>query len=297
MILLALIGGGAALWHGHRAPSEAPTGLSISADRGARDATTPQMVFDGKVETGFYSAHDDWQYVQVEFPEEVLFNGLRRHMRGGADRRVMQGEGASWSQDGHSYTKLLGETTTGWEGYTNYKPHAWHSVPYGWSEWLRPDRPVRLKYLRFQWDGDDDILDEVELDTRPVPKPPAPGETGQTTTRSGLGYTVLRQGSSPVTAARGDEVVTHYAGWLVDGTQLDSSWDRGQPLTVPLGQEHLIRGLEEGVLGMREGEVRRLYIPPDLAYGRHSPPGGRIPPNATLIFEVELVDVNKNGAP
>jgi FKBP-type peptidyl-prolyl cis-trans isomerase len=90
-------------------------------------------------------------------------------------------------------------------------------------------------------------------------------------------------------AQSGDTVSVNYTGWLTDGTQFDSSYDRGQPFSFQLGTGGVIQGWDQGVAGMQAGGKRRLTIPPDLAYGA----GGRgaIPPNATLIFEVELVEI------
>lgn len=90
-------------------------------------------------------------------------------------------------------------------------------------------------------------------------------------------------------AQSGDTVSVNYTGWLTDGTQFDSSYDRGQPFTFQIGVGGVIQGWDEGIVGMKVGGKRRLTIPPDLAYGS----GGRgsIPPNATLIFEVELEEI------
>ncbi len=90
-------------------------------------------------------------------------------------------------------------------------------------------------------------------------------------------------------AQTGDTVSVNYTGWLTDGTQFDSSYDRGQPFSFQLGVGAVIQGWDQGVVGMKVGGKRRLTIPPDLAYGA----GGRgaIPPNATLIFEVELMGI------
>ena len=91
-------------------------------------------------------------------------------------------------------------------------------------------------------------------------------------------------------AERGDDVVMHYVGKLLDGTQFDSSRNRRDPLGFSLGAGDLIKGLDQGVEGMRVGGTRRIIIPADLAYGE-SGCGGVIPPGATLVFDVELLEV------
>ena len=100
-------------------------------------------------------------------------------------------------------------------------------------------------------------------------------------------------------ASPGDEVSVHYTGWVYDedapnrrGQQFDSSRERGQPITFMLGAGRVIRGWDDGVAGMRVGGQRVLMIPASLGYGRKGA-GGVIPPNASLVFEVELVDVKK----
>lgn len=108
-------------------------------------------------------------------------------------------------------------------------------------------------------------------------------------TASGLYLRDLRAGEGEP-AAEGDTVVVHYSGWLPDGTQFDSSRDRGEPFSFVLGEGRVIRGWEEGVAGLREGGLRRLVIPPDLGYGPIGA-GDVIPPDATLVFEVELLEV------
>ena len=92
------------------------------------------------------------------------------------------------------------------------------------------------------------------------------------------------------TAVAGKKVSVHYTGWLVDGTRFDSSKDRGDPFIFPLGKGHVIKGWDEGVAGMKVGGKRKLIVPAQLGYGSRGA-GGVIPPNATLVFEVELLRV------
>lgn len=91
-------------------------------------------------------------------------------------------------------------------------------------------------------------------------------------------------------AQAGNTVSVHYKGTLLNGTVFDSSYNRGTPFSFTLGQNRVIQGWEQGVLGMKVGGKRKLVIPPDLAYGAAGVPGA-IPPNAELVFEVELLDV------
>jgi FKBP-type peptidyl-prolyl cis-trans isomerase FkpA len=113
------------------------------------------------------------------------------------------------------------------------------------------------------------------------------------TTPSGLQYEDTVTGSGDVAKA-GQRVTVHYTGWLyndgVQGAKFDSSKDRNDPFVFPLGAGHVIKGWDEGVQGMAVGGTRRLVIPAALGYGARGA-GGVIPPNATLLFEVELLAV------
>ena len=110
------------------------------------------------------------------------------------------------------------------------------------------------------------------------------------TTASGLTYEDLTEGTgaSPQT---GQTVVVHYTGWLTNGTKFDSSLDRRSPFQFAIGQGQVIAGWDEGVSSMKIGGRRKLTIPPSLGYGARGA-GGVIPPNATLVFEVELLEVH-----
>ena len=108
-------------------------------------------------------------------------------------------------------------------------------------------------------------------------------------TFSGLQYVDLVTGDGREVHV-GETAFVHYTGWLEDGTKFDSSVDRGEPFSFRLGAGRVIKGWDEGVVGMRIGTKRKLIIPPDLGYGSRGA-GRIIPPNATLIFEVELLDL------
>lgn len=108
-------------------------------------------------------------------------------------------------------------------------------------------------------------------------------------TDSGLKFDDLAVGDGEQAAA-GQRVVVHYTGWLSDGRKFDSSVDRNEPFSFALGRGQVIRGWDEGVAGMRVGGKRRLTIPPQLGYGAQGA-GGVIPPNATLVFDVELLEI------
>ncbi len=124
---------------------------------------------------------------------------------------------------------------------------------------------------------------------------PAAAQTAEKTitTPSGLQISDSKIGTG-ATPRPGQTCVMHYTGWLYQGgakgKKFDSSVDRGQPFEFPIGQGHVIRGWDEGVATMKVGGKRTLIIPPELGYGSRGA-GGVIPPNATLIFDVELLDV------
>ena len=120
---------------------------------------------------------------------------------------------------------------------------------------------------------------------------PAKPKGAPTKTASGLEYWDLKKGTG-AEAKSGQVVKVHYTGWLVDGKKFDSSVDRNEPFRFALGAGEVIKGWDEGVAGMKVGGKRQLRIPPELGYGQRGAPGA-IPPNATLIFDVELLGIDK----
>ena len=126
--------------------------------------------------------------------------------------------------------------------------------------------------------------------TTPAPATPAWG--ARRVTSSGLRIIEVSPGRGERTAELGNAVFVHYNGRLQsNGQKFDSSYDRGEPIDFRLGERRVIAGWEEGIAGMKEGEKRQLIIPPQLGYGAQ--PMGPIPPNSTLVFDVELVRIGQ----
>jgi FKBP-type peptidyl-prolyl cis-trans isomerase len=124
----------------------------------------------------------------------------------------------------------------------------------------------------------------LAADMKPTDKPAGEQEV---TTESGLKYADVVVGNGRE-AMLGDTATVHYTGWLTDGKKFDSSVDRKEPFSFRVGAGQVIKGWDEGVAGMKIGGKRKLTIPPQLGYGARGA-GGVIPPNATLIFDVELL--------
>jgi FKBP-type peptidyl-prolyl cis-trans isomerase len=130
------------------------------------------------------------------------------------------------------------------------------------------------------------------MHSRPNTKAPAKVTGDGVKTDSGLQYWDIVAGTGKV-AKEGDGVRVHYTGWLTNGKKFDSSVDAGRPFTFVLGNGEVIKGWDEGVAGMKVGGKRQLHIPPDLGYGENGTPDGTIPPNSTLIFEVQLLSIQE----
>ena len=190
------------------------------------NGTTPAMAADGSTATSFQSSYNNWQYVQIDFSCVGDLSGLRRYMsKGGATggSRAMQGEGMSYSLDGVTWIDVKRADTTGWESYVGYATTAWHSVPYGWSAWLRLKTPVKARYLRFRWDGDADALGEVEpfFYEPPPPDPQVSGlnalrEASQTplSVRFERGIPRFVAGKVPIPTTLPNDAVVHALDYL-----------------------------------------------------------------------------------
>lgn len=148
----------------------------MTGDRAGESGTSHKMAYDGNLRTFFNSTYSDWQYIQIDFNCAGAFSGLRRYMsRATGDisgARGAQGETVSYSLDGTTWTDFTSNTTTGWQNYVNYgaNKRAWHTVPYGWSAWLSLNTPVQARYVRFRWDDNLDVVNDI--DVKFVAQPP-----------------------------------------------------------------------------------------------------------------------------
>lgn len=134
------------------------------------------------------------------------------------------------------------------------------------------------------------IFDVKLLELKQPPKSWDVGSRDTITTSSGLKYIKLKENPSGDKAQPGMTVTVHYSGYLEEGKLFDSSVERGEPITFPLGRGRVIKGWDEAIAQLREGEKAKLIIPPDLGYGEQGHPPV-IPENATLVFDVELLEV------
>ena len=156
-----------------------------------------------------------------------------------------------------------------------------HSADGGHSEGDGHDHSADDGHGHSEGDGHDHSADA---------KPTADAKAEPVADVKELQKTDIKVGSGKEAKA-GDNVTVHYRGTLTDGTKFDASYDRNQPFDFTLGTGQVIQGWDQGVAGMKEGGKRKLVIPGDLAYGPNPPSGSPIPPNATLVFEVELLKV------
>jgi FKBP-type peptidyl-prolyl cis-trans isomerase len=136
-----------------------------------------------------------------------------------------------------------------------------------------------------------ELAEEVLGREAPDPEPPP-----EDTPRDAIESETLIDGSGDTAVAAGDTVTVHYIGKVPDGSVFDSSWERGEPATFPIGQGEVIPGWDEGLIGAKIGERRRLVIGSDNAYGEQGRPDGGIPANSPLAFEIDIVDITQ-GAP
>jgi len=148
--------------------------------------------------------------------------------------------------------------------------------------------PLRVALMALACNGDDGAPGGQDQTADSEGGPPAVSGQEQTTA-TGLKFIDIQEGTGPA-PQREQTVSVHYTGWLEDGTKFDSSLDRGQPFQFIFGVGQVIPGWDEGLATMKVGGQRRLIIPPELAYGEAGAPGA-IPANATLTFDVELLEI------
>lgn len=148
-------------------------------------------------------------------------------------------------------------------------------------------------FIRKGRQAQESTIHDVTASLGPSVEPsPSISEGKMTTLEGGLQIQDIVAGSG-AQAGAGDTVSVNYVGMFTDGRKFDNSYDRGQPFQFTLGGGQVIKGWDQGVAGMRVGGKRKLIIPPALAYGQGGAGNGLIPPNATLVFEVELLAVQK----
>jgi hypothetical protein len=144
----------------------APVTTATSSHPG-RAGTTPAQAHDNNVATFFNSSFNDWQHLQLSFSCVIEVAALRRHMtRDGAStsgNRGPQGEGFAYSLDGIHWVNVTAGTSSGWQNYVNIRPHAWHSLNYGWSAWLHLTPKIYARHIRFNWDGNGDAVNEIQV--------------------------------------------------------------------------------------------------------------------------------------
>lgn len=230
---------------------------SVSGDRPGRNGTVHARSFDRNLGTYFESSHVNWQHVTIDLGCPHEFGGIRRYLsrRGNvAGGRGFQGETVYHSLDGRNWTQLTGPTTTGWGRYTNYNNgEAWHSLNFGWSNWLRPTEPVRARYIRYSWDGHSigERLHEIDLDPCPatgpgcgplsVVVPNVAGNTQSTAVgtlaNAGLVASINRQSSISVPAGRVINTWPAPGAAVSDGSTVSVRISTGPPaprvVTVP----------------------------------------------------------------
>lgn len=210
---------------------------------------------------------------------------------------------AAWLQDGNTF---IASTFNGEDPLT-FTLGSDASVFPGWDEGVSTMKPGGRRLLVIppelalgeqgggQVPPNATLLMEVELlEAKPLVLPTEVSEADFTTTDSGLKYYDLVEGDGEE-AVSGNTVTVNYTGWLTDNVKFDSSFDAGFPFIFTLGAGEVIPGWDEGVAGMKVGGKRQLVIPAELGYGEGG--AGTIPPNATLVFEVELVDTQPAPTP
>lgn len=173
VLILSLTGAACGAPEGEEAIAEAvdPLGSFCTGNAPHIPSGIGTNTIDGNTATHYGSGNNDWQSVTIDLGCTTRVSGVRRHMVALIPflaSRVSQGESISVSNDNITFTQLTLATTFGWGSYVNYRPHAWHSVGYGWSRFLRPNTPIQARYVRFEWDGNADAVTEIEVDSKTI---------------------------------------------------------------------------------------------------------------------------------